>query len=69
MGDFGSNVARALSDSKYKIMYTHVPLAHARPFITCHVNHTVLCISLSRSNDEWACIYARGIGTVSDESK
>ena len=42
----------ALSDSKY----TRVPLAHARPFIKCHVNHTVLCILPSRSNDEWTCI-------------
>ena len=44
---------------------TRVPLAHARPFITCHVNNTVLCILLSRSNDEWTCIYARGISTIS----
>ena len=56
-----SNVASALSDSKY----TKVPFAHARPFITCHVNNTVLCILLSRSNDEWTCIYAGGIGTIS----
>ena len=41
----GSNVATALSDSKY----TRVPLAHARPFITCNMNNTVICISLSRS--------------------
>ena len=51
-----------VSDSKYT---QRVPLAHARPFITCHVNSTVLCILLSRSNDEWTCIYARGIGTIS----
>ena len=57
----GSNVASALSDSKY----TRVPLAHARPFVTCHVNNTVIFILLSRSNDEWTCIYARGIGTIS----
>ena len=57
----GSNVASALSDNKY----TRVPLTHARPFITCHVNNTVLCILLSRSNDEWTCTYARGIGTIS----
>ena len=54
----------SLSDSKY----TRVPLAHARPFITCHVNNTVLCIILSRSNNEWTCIYARGIGTISGHS-
>ena len=57
----GSNVVSALSDSKYM----RVPLAHARPFVTCHVNNTVLCILLSCSNDEWTCIYARGIGTIS----
>ena len=57
----GSNVASALSDSKY----TRVRLAHARPFITCHANNTVLCILLSHSNDEWTCIYVRGIGTIS----
>ena len=61
VGDCGSNVASALSDSKY----TRVPLEYARPFITCHANNTVLCILLSRSNDEWTCIYARGIGTIS----
>ena len=59
--DCSSNVVSALYDSKY----TWVPLAHARPFITCRVNNTVLCILLSRSNDEWTCIYARGIGTIS----
>ena len=59
--DCGSNVARALSDGKY----TRAPLAHVRPFITGHVNNTVLCILLSRSNDEWTCIYARGISTIS----
>ncbi len=53
----GSIVARAFSSSKY----TRVPLAHAR-----HVNNTVLCILLSRSNDEWTCIYVRSIGTISD---
>ena len=47
------------------IANTWVPLAHARPFITCRVNNNVLCILLSRSNDEWTCIYARGIGTIS----
>ena len=46
--DCGSHVASALSGSKYM----RVPLAHARPFTTCHVNNTVLCILLSRSNDE-----------------
>ena len=51
--DCSSNVVSALSDSKY----TWVPLAHARPFITCRVNNPVLCILLSRSNDEWTCIY------------
>ena len=61
MDNCGSSVASALSDSKY----TRVPLSHARPFITCHVNNTVLCTVLSRSNDEWTCIYARGIGTIS----
>ena len=43
---------------------TRVPLAHARPF-TCHVNNTVLCILLSRSNNEWTWIYTRGVGTIS----
>ena len=61
VNDCGSNVASALSDSKY----TRVPLAHARPFITCHVNNTVIGILLSCSNDEWTYIYARGIGTIS----
>ena len=61
VGDCGSNVASALSGSKS----TRVPLAHARPFIMCHVNNTVLCILLSLSNDELTCIYARGIGTIS----
>ena len=56
-----SNVASALYDSKY----TRVPLAHARPFITCHVNNSVICILLSRSNDEWTWLYVRGIGTIS----
>ena len=59
--DCGSSVASALSGSKY----TRVPLAHARPFIACHVNNTVICILLFRSNDEWTWIYARGIGTIS----
>ena len=57
----GSNVACTLSCSKY----TRMPLAHARPFITCHVNNPVLCILLYLSNDELTCIYARGIGTIS----
>ena len=35
--DCSSNVVSALSDSKF----TWVPLAHARPFITCRVNNTV----------------------------
>ena len=61
MDGCGSNVASALSDSKY----TRVSLANARPFITCHVNNTVLCILLSRSNDEWTCIYARVISNIS----
>ena len=29
------------------------------------VNNTVLCILLPRSNEEWTCIYARCIGTIS----
>ena len=33
--------------------------------VMCHVNNTVLCILLSRSNDEWTCIYARGISSIS----
>ena len=33
--------------------------------VMCHVNNTVLCILLSRSNDERTCIYARCIGTIS----
>ena len=45
----GSNVANALSLSDSKYMPTRVPLAHARPFITCHMNNTVICILLSRS--------------------